>query len=406
MRITALIPLVGIATSSCLLDWDTVDPRAVAGGGGSTMSTATATSISSTSASSTSASAGGGDVGGSAPWFDPSWPRRRPVEVGTVTGGPHTGFVVRVRLDDSRIDMAATNAGQDLRFVAADHATVLEHEVENWGTEGEVWVRLPSLDTGERFFMYYGNPSAPPVSSTPFDGYAAVWHLGSESDASGSGANATPAPAVSYVPGRIGLASAHTVNSPTQLDVPSQAAIEGLFTNGGTISVWIRATTTGGNGYGRIVDKATNLAGANGWTLHIQSTGPGATAYGVSFERGFSVSSGAYLTSASMGLDTWHHVALVHDDGAPTTTSVYIDGKAVAMNNTLPAGAPQPDNATTLRIGNESMSNSRSFDGLIDEVRLERVARSAGWIEADHLSGADQLLGFGPEELCPASVCP
>ena len=351
---------------------------------------------------------GAAGTGGAGPWFDPAWTRRRAIDVTSVTGGPHAGFVVRVRLDEARIDMEATNAGQDLRFVADDHGTVLDHEVEHWSTEGDVWVRLPSLDTGDRFFMYYGNPEASATQATPFDGYAAVWHLGDETDASGAGAGATPASGVSYVPGRIGLASAHAPSTSSELDVPSQGSIEDLFAAGGTISVWIRAVSTGGEGFGRIADKATTLAGTDGWTFHLQTVGLNAPGFGLSFERGFTGMPGNFRTDSltSMSLGQWYHLALVHDDTAPANTRWYVDGQPIPMNITLPSGFPESDAAVGLRLGNESQTSTRSFDGLIDELRLERVARSPGWIETDHRSGADQLLTFGPEEVCPASVCP
>jgi hypothetical protein len=52
---------------------------------------------------------------------------------------------------------------------------------------------------------------------------------------------------------------------------------------------------------------------------------------------------------------------------------------------------------TNLRIGRPG-AIQRYFDGVIDEVRISNISRSAGWIKASYESGRDDLLDFGLEE--------
>jgi len=57
------------------------------------------------------------------------------------------------------------------------------------------------------------------------------------------------------------------------------------------------------------------------------------------------------------------------------------------------------DVARNLQVGkNPDVTYPRYFDGVIDEVRVSDVARSAAWIEASYESEMDDLLTFGAEE--------
>ncbi|MEM1034913.1 MAG: LamG domain-containing protein [Myxococcota bacterium] len=410
-----------IAGAGCTMNWGAFEPDGRDGGtggrGGATATTATTPSTSTSSVhggggheeSTSSSSGGGGSGGGSTMWFDADYRRRRVIEVGTVTGGPHTDFVVRVRLDASRIDLSTTPGGAGLRFVADDHMTTLVHEVERWaGGERELWVRLPSLDTGTRMYLYYDHPNPTDGAGLPFDQYAAVWHFDDYIDATGGGGMLMASQDSGLVPGYIGQASNHFVTQPTHLNVETQSTGANLFANGGTVSAWIRAVSTGGAGWGRLVDRADDLSGANGWSFHVDSGQTTASSFGLQFERGFGVNHHFNVTQSTSLIDvsTWHHVAVVYDDTQPSAVRFFVDGKEAATSaGPVPLGGPSLDLTTPMRIG-DAQEETRSFDGQIDEIRLERVARSAGWIDDDHRSGAEQLLTFGPEEACPPDVCP
>ena len=407
MRKPPLIALTALAVGSCAFDWDAVDPRVSAATSGPQGPEPTSGSSSGTSGGGGASTSSSTTGGGQALWFDPAWRRRSAIEVGDVTDAPHTNFVVRVHFDDARIDLDASGDGLGLRFVADDHSTLLVHEIETWDdTHGEAWVRIPSLTPGLQFWVYYDNPEATGAAGVPFEDYAAVWHLSDLSDASGSSANAASDAAVP-TEGRIGLASRQLLNQSTQLEVAPVPVVTNIFASGGTVSAWILATSPGGSGYGRIVDKAADLAGTDGWTLHLGASSPSGTTFGSVFERGHTLASAASGTELTlMGVGSWHHVALVYDDGDPLVTTFYVDGQAVASSPAEPLGAAMDDAMTPLTIGGTTSANGRAFDGRIDEVRLERVARPAGWIETDYRSGSDLLLSFGAEETCPPSVCP
>ena len=94
-------------------------------------------------------------------------------------------FPVLISLTPADVDYASMQPnGEDLRFVDADNATVLPHEIGNWNPGGvsTVWVRIPQIDANsgtDHIWLYYGNPAAldGQAAATVWSGYAAVWHF-------------------------------------------------------------------------------------------------------------------------------------------------------------------------------------------------------------------------------------
>ena len=116
-------------------------------------------------------------------------------------------FPVLVRVSETRIpgfrfaDMSAKNVngkamGYDLAFFAED-GTRLELEKDTWdidktvGTTGEmlVWVKLPRMKQGTKFFMCYNVADGVYVTNdtNPWSKYVGVWHLNETNNASAYG---------------------------------------------------------------------------------------------------------------------------------------------------------------------------------------------------------------------------
>ena len=78
-------------------------------------------------------------------------------------------------------------------------------------------------------------------------------------------------------------------------------------------------------------------------------------------------------------LQTWMHVAVVYDG---LTTTIYRDGIAVGTKTF--AEAPAFDSPQPITIGvdtnDDGVTFTDAFDGRIDEVRIEPVARDAAWL--------------------------
>jgi uncharacterized repeat protein (TIGR01451 family) len=109
---------------------------------------------------------------------------------------------------------------------------------------------------------------------------------------------------------------------------------------------------------------------------------------------------------ASAALDTkWHHVVGRFTRGAnawgPHTSEILVDGVVVATRSAT--GIPQPSSAS-LMLG-AYLGNSYYYAGLMDEVRLSRVARNDAWLRTTFAQQQNPaaFLSFGAEE---ASIVP
>ncbi len=103
-----------------------------------------------------------------------------------------------------------------------------------------------------------------------------------------------------------------------------------------------------------------------------------------------------YLIPLSLDIDDWRHVA-VSWEASSSTGQFFVDG--------MPAGAPQQgltaaiaESAATFVVGSRSGMSGDFFDGLIDEVRVWKRARTAQEIlqtvSMQLPCGQDGLVGY------------
>ncbi len=163
------------------------------------------------------------------------------------------------------------------------------------------------------------------------------------------------------------------------VDAGSDAALDEVFAGGATLTAWIRPRSWGEGNFGRIADKADNLgSNRNGWAFEL---------YGAQrallFQYGFSGAIGNWYTPVdSITLGNWHHVAVVYDNSADTNDPlIYIDGvPQTLIELDTPSGTPSSDAAINLTLGNYALDTSRTFDGVLDDIRLYDRTLSASEI--------------------------
>ncbi|HCQ49942.1 MAG TPA: DUF2341 domain-containing protein, partial [Achromobacter sp.] len=124
-------------------------------------------------------------------WWQPDWQYRKQITVdstaqGLPLGGPAGRTPLLVRLHTGNFTFDGINEkGADIRFVAADDQTVLNHQLESFDPllgMALVWVDVPELADGQRqdIWMYYGNQKAPASANgqLSFDpNYTLVYHF-------------------------------------------------------------------------------------------------------------------------------------------------------------------------------------------------------------------------------------
>ncbi len=153
------------------------------------------------------------------------------------------------------------------------------------------------------------------------------------------------------------------------VDMGSDATLDDIFAGGATVSAWIYPEGWGESDFGRIFDKADNLgSNRNGWAYELYGSNQS-----ILFQYGFSGHIGNWVTPAnSISLNTWQHVAVVYDNSSDANDpTLYINGVAQTVTEIdTPSGTPSSDAALNLTLGNYSLDTSRTFDGLLDDVRI------------------------------------
>ncbi|MDJ0803562.1 MAG: DUF2341 domain-containing protein, partial [Desulfobacterales bacterium] len=343
-------------------------------------------------------------------WWHTDWSRRQALTFDN-SGQPDTltDFPVLVQLNSGNMDYAQTQGdGADLRFIAAD-GTQLAHEIVKWDESGDsyVWVKVPQITGGsnaDSIMMYYGNTAASDAQDSAgvwSSDFAAVYHLENDLNDATANANHGANSGSTNAGGQVGDGQLFD-GIDDYGNLGSASSVDDIFDGGATISAWINPTRWGEGGFGRILDKADNIGtNRNGWAFEIYG-GNGS----LLFQHGFTGAIGNWISPAnSINLGQWQHVAVVFDSGSDANDpKLYINGvEQVVTEIDTPSGTYRSDADIDLTLGNYSQDTNRTFDGILDDVRVSRTQRSADWIAAEHLSMTGAFVSLGGEEPAPAT---
>jgi hypothetical protein len=318
------------------------------------------------------------------------WPFFRKVYFNTTGNGVGitrqvTDVPILLRLDRNNFDFSQTDQyGTDIKFTNSNN-DVLNYEIEGWDTtnlEAAVWIRVDTIaaDNNSQFIlMYWGASSSSATSSLSnsakvFDtaiGFQGVWHQAEVF--SRISIDATP----NYyngiyqnmfidavAPGMIGIATKFDgVDDFIEYSSSATGKLNFLNNEPFTLSAWVYADTID-NFTHQIVTKGTSQYGLqlnkNKWEMYTV------------------VDSVRIVTSIDAVAKKWVLLTGVFDGTRPL---LYIDG--VAASSTT-------QTSPSIRISDQSVTVGSSFSqgkagefwlGIIDEVRISDVARSADWIK-------------------------
>jgi hypothetical protein len=317
---------------------------------------------------------------------------------GANVAGNVYGFPLLVRLTAATFVFSqAQGNGSDLRFTKSDDAP-LAFEIEQWdsaNSSAAVWVRIDTVygnSNSHYFTMRWGasTGSAQALAATPasnsaavFDtvaGFQGVWHLAgagntTAADATVNRYHGTPfnAAAASGVAGAAGGARAFDGSS-AYLEMAGTAGGKLNFRENGehTVSAWVNADTLNNLSYA-IVDKSYLQYGLeifardNSWDFYQYNTAK----YWDGSRAPAATKKWVYLTGVRSG----------------SRQSLYVDGVyAAGIIDTTVSTAARDEGANVMigRMANDAVP--KYFKGMIDEVRLSNVARSADWIKLCYMS--------------------
>jgi hypothetical protein len=344
-------------------------------------------------------------------WWDPQWMGRAQLRFDNAARAEDlVDFPVLVVLTEGETfeHGQAEPGGEDLRFVDEDGLTELSYEIEQWNEGGvsQIWVRVPQIDassTTDRIWMYWGHPGVAPgedPSGTWSGDYTAVWHLDGGDDSTSPAEGASDNASQDAL-GQIGRGR-ELDGDEDRLEVAGEQPFD--YSGELTVSIWFRTT-------GFDDDWTTLIAkGDSSWRLH-RCGGSDSVGFSLSFTWGGSADPCVNLPVLD---DQWHHLAGVYDPGA-SYLAVYLDG---AERQRWGESRTANTNDWPVWLGNNAERDDRDFRGLLDEARVQGVARSPAWIEAEYTSIAGSFVSWcsawvddadgdgvcDADDLCPDAV--
>ena len=338
-------------------------------------------------------------------WWNNSWPKRMVIQIDNLDQATtFSNQVVLVQLNSGRINYSDLMVnGNDLRFLASDHTTVLEHEIDVWNTSGTsmIWVKVPTIQasSGENYiYLYYGNNSAIDGQdvNNVWSNFYSVWHL--QEDPTTTAPQFTD----SAVTGNHGIAE----NSPTStqaifgngIDMSGDNDVIDVGTDlsaalgySSTFSVWLKTNQVGNNTSWR-APGITGVEGAGnsndiffGW---IDASGY----LGVTAGNGAAAKSNFVVND-----NVWRHITVTrnHTNGA---VQFFVNGVLNGSGNSESGAKTLP--FSKLGIIGDTGGTPEEFDGSLEEVRIYSSVQSADQIKADYKYMTESPFTYGsPESL-------
>lgn len=323
-------------------------------------------------------------------WYNASWSYRQKIVIDhTKITADQTDFPVFVNLADLpsgfHTHVNQTDA-RDIRVTKADGTTELPREVVFYTSAsdtGELHFKYTgtlssTIDTV--VYIYYGNAGASDYAANSTYGaqnvwdnnFAGVWHLqessGTRYDSTSNDNDLTAVNTVGYsTSGALGTTASlpegagHLTRSDANLasGFPSKSSES---TTNYTASFWLKATTLAWNDW---LGKSNN----NGWGFYDNTNAI------VSFAYVGASPITTQSSASSMTTNNWYHISTVHN-ATTDIDYVYLNG---AQSGIQTGRTGDPDSTiASFMIGGTDAWPSDS-DGLIDEVRVSKSARSASW---------------------------
>ena len=296
-----------------------------------------------------------------------------------------TNYPLLIRLHSSWFDFnQATALGDDICFFKKDNSP-FSHEIEQWDPisgSAAIWVKVDTISgrsNNQFIIMKWGDPDAVNLSNgasvfDTADGFAGVWHLNENPSL---GANSIKDRTLNRFDGTPG-------NSMTSANIASGIIGNGLWFNGiddsidagqlnlngnYTLSCWVKAEDGECSNWRFIIKEPA-------YTLWYDTEWGGFRAE--HFVRNYFDWRGIYQDTPDsvplpMSLDTWFYVVSTYDGDK---IRLYINGEQVDSTQTIEQNPL--DSEFPLLFGGRN--EDEFFKGILDEIRIEKTARSAEWI--------------------------
>lgn len=324
-----------------------------------------------------------------ADWLNTNFKNRIPltVKAGQIIGSL-TDFPLLFNSTVADFIANANVNGFDFRFAlpGEGEAFELKYERQSYisGTGGLIaHVKIPTIQDGTLVYLYYNNSGVTdgqdPVNVWTND-YLAVYHMNDTGSTliNSLGVNDAPLTIGTNAPlttGQIGQAK----NFPSGLSAYQIPGIVNVSPGPVTVSAWATAERRTLN-VGLVTDRFTLAPNENEFSLGFLFSTNNAFA-------GFFDDGAAAWQSAENNLvvtdNSMHYWVGTYDQITTQQIKLYIDSILVA---TTPNTLPLPMNTMGWNIGHRwdtEATAAFSWEGIIDEVRISKIDRTADWIKAE-----------------------
>lgn len=327
------------------------------------------------------------------------WCRRKPITVGTVTGGPHTDFPMLVHIASDPDISGATP--EELRFTTAAGAPLSYERMMFSGDTGELvaWVRVPSLDTGTTIYLWWGKQGATDQqdrAGTWSASYAGVWHM---EESTGTLADSTANANTAMPTNGPTLATPAVVGSGVGFDgyndyllVPQSASLQAT-TGSATFALWVNWTSLTSSHYQRILCSSNRFSESDGYEWSSQMGGD-------FYLYPWGGAEDDNLGNNPFTAGQWQYLVATLDFST-RSVKMYVDGTPMTFTQ---------ENALTqwTSLGNpgdwlwgSNIGLTGPFEGSMDEIQVMSGVRSPGWIQT---AFANQKLPSAFYTLGPAET--
>ena len=304
-------------------------------------------------------------------------------------------------------DQVCSPEAHDLVFMNAEESQELNYEIETWDTKGSsyVWVQVPVLATNSYIWAYWGdtNLSVGPQAyrtngSVWASGYVGVWHFRESAGMAWDSAFSGTAGQVftnfggctQGVVGKIGNGVVFFGGY-----ITASAANLPKGTSPRTLSAWFRKSSSSVPSPGKeILGYGDNSAGGR-FALWIGGNGSASS-------LGMETCSGG--RSFPWNWDSkWHHLAAVlpagqYDAGVVKLFHDGVENTSATGSGTINTASSELSMAAIPLYHNSD--RAYDFDGILDEVRISNVDRSATWLWSEFMTSSSNSVftSYGPVE--------
>jgi hypothetical protein len=328
------------------------------------------------------------------PWYNTSWLKRIKLTVdASQVNGDLSNFPVYVNLGNfdgkaGFFESVLAN-GADLRVTKSDCTTEVAREIvalsktANTGEMHFVANGTLSGSTDTDFYLYYDNSAATePAAGATYgknnvwdSGYVGVWHLNEAVNNTASGYTDSTSNA------RHGTGVSMAITEPNgQLSGKAQQ----LDGTADYINI--------GTGVATALSEGTQLT-LSGWYkgtdaesfIRIQSEGYIVVSWGGSRTAIISTDGGTgglNYGAYNIADGTWRHVVSSWQKNTTSGWANYVDGNLAASRNSANVNLPTVSGATS--YFGTYQGSSEFTTGLIDEIRISNIARTAAWVNTEY----------------------